>query len=42
MYSINQETLPPEWVAGFVAELDPDGRITGLEDPRERHDEIAE
>lgn len=33
--------LPLEWVAGFVAELDPDGRITGLEDPRELHDEIV-
>lgn len=33
--------LPPEWVAGFIAELDPEGRITGLENPREVHDEIV-
>ncbi|MGZ4690246.1 MAG: hypothetical protein ACXVKA_14585 [Acidimicrobiia bacterium] len=33
--------LPTEWVADFIAEVDPEGRITGLEDPRELHDEIV-
>jgi hypothetical protein len=32
--------LPPEWVAEFVSGLDPEGRITGLENPRELHAEI--
>jgi hypothetical protein len=33
--------LPPDWVVQFVADLDPDGRITGLENPRDVHAEIV-
>jgi hypothetical protein len=34
--------LPPDWVAQFVAELDPQGHITGLENPRDVHREIVQ
>jgi hypothetical protein len=33
--------LPPEWVADFMAGLELDGRITGLENPRDVHAEIV-
>ena len=33
--------LPPEWVAAFVAELDPEGRLATLGSPRDVHAEIV-